>query len=71
MPTDAEIFAAWREEPAPFLAVLHAFHDRDGYLGEETLRTISDALRIPLAELYGTVTFYHHFSRKPPGKSAP
>lgn len=71
MPTDAEIFAAWREEPAPFLAVLHAFHDRDGYLGEETLRTISDALRVPLAELYGTVTFYHHFSRKPPGKSAP
>ena len=28
-------------------------------------------LGIPLAELFGTVTFYHHFSRRAPGQAAP
>ncbi|MCB0145375.1 MAG: NAD(P)H-dependent oxidoreductase subunit E [Caldilineaceae bacterium] len=60
-----ELIERWRNEPAPLLPLLHAFHDRDGYLSAEALRAISAALRIPLAELYGTVTFYHHFSREP------
>jgi NADH:ubiquinone oxidoreductase subunit E len=28
-------------------------------------------LKTPLADLYGTVTFYHHFSRTPGGLEAP
>ena len=54
----------WRDEPAPLLPLLHAFHDRDGYLSDEALRDVAKGLRIPLADLYGTVTFYHHFSRE-------
>lgn len=46
------------------LPLLHAFQARDGYLSEEAIRETSKALRIPLADLYGTVTFYHHFSRQ-------
>ncbi len=62
-PADREIIARWRAEPAPLLPMLHAFHDRDGYLSERALRATAHALRIPLADLYGTVTFYHHFAR--------
>ena len=61
----------WREEPAPLLPLLHAFHDRDGYLSDDALRAISEGLRTPLADLYGTVTFYHHFARTPGGKESP
>ncbi len=61
-PIDHELIARWRDEPAPLLPILHAFHDRDGYLSDDALRAVSTALRIPLADLYGTVTFYHHFS---------
>ncbi|MCB1097177.1 MAG: NAD(P)H-dependent oxidoreductase subunit E [Verrucomicrobiae bacterium] len=68
---DAEIVARWKNEPAPLLPVLHAFHDRDGYLSKASIRAVSEGLRIPIAELWGTVTFYHHFSREAPGKSAP
>ena len=50
--------------PLPFSPSIHAFHDRDGYLTEDALRDIARGLRIPLADLYGTVTFYHHFSRE-------
>jgi NADH-quinone oxidoreductase subunit F len=69
-PNDA-LIAPWRDEPAPLLPILHEFHDRDGYLSEEALRDISRALRIPLADLYGTVSFYHHFAKEPGGRDAP
>ena len=66
-----ELIARWKDEEAPLLSLLHAFHDRDGFLSEDALRDISEQTRIPLAELYGTVTFYHHFARTAPGQSAP
>ena len=68
-PSDADLLAKWRTRPAPLLPLLHDFHERDGFLSEESLRAISDDLRIPIADLFGTVTFYHHFSREPEGYS--
>jgi NADH-quinone oxidoreductase subunit F len=70
-PTDAELIDRWRDQPAPLLPLLHAFHDRDGHLSNGALEAISRSLRLPLADLYGTVTFYHHFARTPGGKDAP
>ena len=70
-PTNRELIECWRNEPAPLLPLLHAFHDRDGFISEEALRDIAVGLRTSLADLFGTVTFYHHFSRTPPGQSAP
>jgi NADH:ubiquinone oxidoreductase subunit F (NADH-binding) len=71
MPTNAELIANWHDTPAPLLSILHAFHDRDGFISEASLRDIAVGLRIPLAELFGTLTFYHHFAREAPGQSAP
>ncbi|MDH3732997.1 MAG: NAD(P)H-dependent oxidoreductase subunit E [Gemmatimonadota bacterium] len=68
---DRDLIARWRDEPAPLLPVLHAYHERDGYLSEEALREIAAGLRIPIADLFGTVTFYHHFSREPDGLHRP
>ena len=69
--SDRDLVARWKNEPAPLLPLLHAFHERDGYLSEEALRVVSKGLRIPLADLYGTVTFYHHFSRVEGGRGRP
>ena len=66
-----ELIAHWKDAEAPLLPLLHAFHDRDGHLSEEALRDISAGMKIPLAELFGTVTFYHHFARTAPGQKAP
>jgi len=68
---EEEIIDRWKDEPAPLLPVLQELHDRDGYLSEEALRSVAVGLRIPIADLFGTVTFYHHFSREPGGLSAP
>jgi len=69
--TNDELVALWQNQPAPLLGLLHAFHDRDGYLSDESLHATASALKIPLAELFATVTFYHHFAREAPGQSAP
>ena len=66
--SDQDLIESWRDEPAPLLPVLHAFHDRDGYLSEDAIRSIASGLRIPLAELYTTISFYHHLATEPGGK---
>jgi NADH-quinone oxidoreductase subunit F len=70
-PTDLELLARWRLEPAPLLPLLHAFQARDGYLSDTALHAIAHALDLPLADLYGTVTFYHHLARTPQAAQAP
>ncbi|MDE2795431.1 MAG: NAD(P)H-dependent oxidoreductase subunit E [Gemmatimonadota bacterium] len=69
--TNDQLLERWKDEPAPLLPLLHAFHERDGYLSEEALRAVSAGLRIPIADLFGTVTFYHHFSRDADGLDRP
>ena len=69
--TNEEIIEKWLGKDAPLLPVLHAFHDRDNYLSDESIKFVSDKLKIPIAELYATITFYHHFSRDPNGKKKP
>ena len=71
MQTNQQLIAEYASQEAPLLPLLHAFHERDGYLSEEALRAASDGLKIPIAELFGTVTFYHHFAREPGGHLAP
>jgi NADH-quinone oxidoreductase subunit F len=70
-PTDDQLIEQAKGEPAPLLPLLHRFHERDGYLSEAALRAVAHGLRIPIADLFGTVTFYHHFARKPGGATAP
>ena len=70
-PTNDQLIAEAKEQPAPLLPLLHRFHERDGYLSEDALRAVSKGLRIPIADLFGTVTFYHHFAREPGGHDAP
>jgi NADH-quinone oxidoreductase subunit F len=70
-PTDQALFERWRDAPAPLLPLLHAFQARDGYLSDDALCAIARALRVPLADLYGTVSFYHHLRRRPAETATP
>jgi NADH-quinone oxidoreductase subunit F len=70
-PTTDELIAQAKSEPAPLLPLLHRLHERDGHLSEEALRAVAKGLRIPIADLFGTITFYHHFSREPGGHEGP
>ena len=51
-PTDRELIDRWKSEQAPLLPLLHAFHDRDGFLSDDALRVVAEGLRIPIADLF-------------------
>lgn len=50
------------------IPVLHKAQDIYGYLPIEVQEMISEGLDVPLAEIYGIVTFYTQFSLNPKGK---
>ncbi len=50
------------------LPILHALQAEFGYLPEESLPLVADALNISRAEIYGVATFYHDFHLEPRGK---
>ena len=50
------------------IPVLHEAQEIYGYLPIEVQEMISEGLDVPLAEIYGIVTFYTQFSINPKGK---
>lgn len=50
------------------IPVLHEAQNIYGYLPIEVQQMISEGLNVPLAEIYGIVTFYAQFSLNPKGK---
>ena len=54
-------------EKGAVIPVLHEAQDIYGYLPIEVQKIISEGLNVPLAEIYGIVTFYTQFSLYPKG----
>ena len=50
------------------IETLHTVQSSFGFLDDDAIRFVAQSLRVPLSQAYGVVTFYHHFSLKPPGK---
>ncbi len=57
-----------REKEGALMPVLQKAQGKFGYLPAEILEIISKELGIPLAEVYGVVTFYSQFSLIPKGE---
>ena len=63
-----EICDSYANEPSPLMMILSAVHKKYGYIPLEVQQIISEKTGIPVAEIYGVVTFYSFFSLKPKGK---
>ena len=57
-----------KNEEGATIPVLHEAQEIYGYLPIEVQKMISTGLGVPLAEIYGIVTFYAQFSLNPKGK---
>ena len=53
--------------PGPLMPVMQKAQDLFGYLSLDTQTVISEALDIPVSEIYGVATFYSQFSLEPKG----
>ena len=65
-----EICDSFNNDPGELINVLHKTQGEFGYLPEEVQREIAKNLGIPVAKVYGVVTFYSFFTMTPKGKHA-
>ena len=59
----------WRDKPGNLIMVLHRIQGEYGYIPRQIVIEVSRDLGIPLAKMYGIITFYHYFKLKKPGKN--
>jgi len=64
-----EIIIKYRHENGPLIPILQEAQGVYGYLPTHVLKHISKATRIPLAKIYGVVTFYSQFRLAPVGRN--
>ncbi len=62
------VIATNRYRPGALIPVLEQVQGISGYLPEVVQRRVAKGLGIPLAQVYGVVTFYSFFTMKPRGK---
>jgi formate dehydrogenase subunit gamma len=64
----SEIIAAHVSLDGAALPILHALQDEFGYIHEEAVPLVAQALNLSRAEVHGILTFYHDFRREPVGR---
>ncbi len=62
------VIEKYKNQDGATIPVLHEAQEIYGYLPYEVQCMISEGLDVPLAEIYGIITFYTQFSLNPKGK---
>jgi len=59
----------WKEKPGNLIMVLHRVQEHFGYIPRETAFEVAELLDVPVAKIYGVITFYHLFRLTKPGRN--
>lgn len=60
-----EVCVAHAGATTSLLDILHGVQEHIGYIPDEAVRLIAEELNMSRAQVFGVVTFYHDFRRKP------
>lgn len=63
-----EIFETYLPVKDNLIQILNEVQDKFGYIPELAQKEISKFLNVPMAEIYGVITFYSRFTLEPKGK---
>ena len=63
-----EVIEKYKDTRGALIPVLHGVQEIYGYLPMEVQKMVAEGLNVPLAEVYGVVTFYTQFTLTPKGK---
>jgi NADH-quinone oxidoreductase subunit E len=58
----------WKEKPGNLIMILHRVQEEFGYIPRQAAMKVAELLDVPLAKIYGVVTFYHFFKLNKPGR---
>ena len=63
-----KILHVYKQDKDNLIQILNEVQEHYGYIPKHAQQSISDYLKIPMAEIYGVITFYSRFTLKPKGK---
>ena len=63
-----EILEKYTDQKDNLIAILNEVQEKYGYIPQKAQLEISEKLKIPMAEIYGVITFYSRFTTEPKGK---
>lgn len=63
-----ELFNQYEPIKDNLIQMLNEIQEHYGYIPMDIQKELSEFLKIPMAEIYGVITFYSRFSTKPKGK---
>ncbi|MFR8233871.1 MAG: NADH-quinone oxidoreductase subunit NuoE [Clostridia bacterium] len=63
-----ELFNEYLPVKDNLIQMLNEVQEHYGYIPEKAQRDLSEFLNVPMAEIYGVITFYSRFTLKPKGK---
>lgn len=63
-----DIMKPYKKEKDNLIPILNEIQEKYGYIPQIAQLQISEYLNIPMAEIYGVITFYSRFTLKPKGK---
>lgn len=58
----------WKEKPGSLIMMLHRIQKEFTYIPRAAAEKLAAMTGLPLAKIYGVVTFYHYFKTVKPGK---
>ena len=63
-----ELEKTYKQEKDNLISMLEEVQERFGFIPLEAQKELSEYLKIPMAEIYGVITFYSRFTLEPKGK---
>ena len=64
-----DFIESWKLKPGNLIMILHKVQEEFGYIPREAAMKVAEMLDVPLAKIYGVITFYHFFKLKKPGRN--
>jgi NADH-quinone oxidoreductase subunit E len=58
----------WKEKPGNLIMILHRVQEEFGFIPRQAAMKVAELIDVPLAKIYGVVTFYHFFKLNKPGR---
>ncbi|MDR3283951.1 MAG: NAD(P)H-dependent oxidoreductase subunit E [Treponema sp.] len=59
----------WRSKPGNLIMILHKVQEEQGFVSKEAAGEVAELTGIPLAKVFGVMSFYHFFKTEKPGKN--
>jgi len=60
--------SSFEDKKGSLIIILHKAQEIFGYIPEEVQEFVAEKINMPIAKVYGVVSFYNFFSMKPKGK---